>query len=505
MRVAIVGGGISGLAFANVFERFGHACTVFEKADRIGGIWATSYPDVRLQNSRERYHFIDLPWPTPPEQHPTARQILAYLDHAVEHFRIDVRLLHEVTAVAPRDGGWTVTTRTPGGETRAEFDYVVVGIGQYSEGKRRPQFDGEDVFSGTVVTERDIDALDLFDGRRVVVVGFGKSAVDIASFAAPRAARVDHVFRTPRWLIPFRILGVHFTYPFFARMSTFFMPSWTHGIGAERILHRRLPAVVQGFWRLIGWIVKRHMRAHGRNLGSPALQRLDAVTPAHGYAADLRSATAMAPLRYFELIARGTIEPHHAGLSRFTPDGVVLADGTTLAAEIVVLAVGSDTPIFPFFPQELRNMLEANDDGVQLFRHLLHPAIPNLAFAGYNHGFMHIPAAEIGALWLCAHLDGDIELPSSAEMERCIRYVTDWKRRNVHYEPSRSCAVSTRFQQYIDVMLTELGLSPYRKFPNVAAEVFGRYGAADYADLINEYRRRRAGRKVPLSILDLHT
>ena len=70
MRIAVIGGGISGLAFANVFKRFGHECIVFEKSDRIGGIWATSYPDVRLQNSREQYHFVDLPWPTPPDQQP---------------------------------------------------------------------------------------------------------------------------------------------------------------------------------------------------------------------------------------------------------------------------------------------------------------------------------------------------------------------------------------------------------------------------------------------------
>jgi len=39
--------------------------------------------------------------------------------------------------------------------------------------------------------------------------------------------------------------------------------------------------------------------------------------------------------------------------------------------------------------------------------------ISGITFAGYNHGFMHVPAAEIGALWLCAVLRGDIELPSA--------------------------------------------------------------------------------------------
>ena len=54
-------------------------------------------------------------------------------------------------------------------------------------------------------------------------------------------------------------------------------------------------------------------------------------------------------------------------------------------------------------------------------------------------------------------------------------------------------------------MLIELGLSPCRKFPNVIAEILGRYGAADYTGLVNEYLHRRAGRKTALSILDIHT
>lgn len=72
--------------------------------------------------------------------------------------------------------------------------------------------------------------------------------------------------------------------------------------------------------------------------------------------------------------------------------------------------------------------------------------IPRLAFAGYNHGFMHVPAAEIGALWFCAMLRGDIELPMVDAQERTIEVVREWKHAHIQYEPSRASAVSTRFQ-----------------------------------------------------------
>ncbi len=47
-RVAIVGSGPSGLAAAQQLNRAGHAVTVFEKADRIGGLLRYGIPDFKL-------------------------------------------------------------------------------------------------------------------------------------------------------------------------------------------------------------------------------------------------------------------------------------------------------------------------------------------------------------------------------------------------------------------------------------------------------------------------
>ena len=136
---------------------------------------------------------------------------------------------------------------------------------------------------------------------------------------------------------------------------------------------------------------------------------------------------------------------------------------------------------------------------------MLHPRIPRLAFAGFNHGYMHAPTVEIGIQWLCAHLLGDLELPTTEEMERSIENVRQWKRANIKFENARSCAVSTRFQQYIDILLKELQVSPYRKLPNPLAELFSRYEAADYKGVYEEYERAKAKRSAPLKTLPLDT
>jgi dimethylaniline monooxygenase (N-oxide forming) len=97
---------------------------------------------------------------------------------------------------------------------------------------------------------------------------------------------------------------------------------------------------------------------------------------------------------------------------------------------------------------------------------------------------MHVPSVEIGTQWLCAYLRNELQLPSVEEMERSIEHVRNWKRENIKFENARSCAVSTRFQQYIDILLKELDVTPYRKLPNVFAEIFSRYEAVDYKGIL---------------------
>ena len=213
----------------------------------------------------------------------------------------------------------------------------------------------------------------------------------------------------------------------------------------------------------------------------------------------------MAPQMYLKYVADERLFPCHGEIDGFTEEGVQLKNGEKINCDLAVLSLGSSSPRFPFMPENYRRMLEKENDGVQLYRHLLHPRIPNMAFAGFNHGFMHVPAAEVGMLWLTAYLDGDLELPSPEEMEGCIDRVLEWKREHIHFEPSRSCAVNTRFQQYIDIMLQDLGLSPYRKLPNIFAEIFGQYGAADYTGIYEEYQQARQELELPLKVCPLDT
>jgi dimethylaniline monooxygenase (N-oxide forming) len=97
-------------------------------------------------------------------------------------------------------------------------------------------------------------------------------------------------------------------------------------------------------------------------------------------------------------------------------------------------------------------------------------------------------------------LRGELQLPDAEAMEKSMAQTACWKRANMHYEPARAYTVSTRFHQYIDVLLKEIGVSPYRKMPNVFAELFGRYGVSDYRGVTEEYLAKKVRRGKPLPL-----
>ncbi len=487
MKIAVIGGGISGIAAARTLKRFGHEAIVFEKGTAIGGVWAVAYPGVTLQNTAETYRISDFPWPFPVDLHPRGTDVLAYLEAAIVHFGLDVRTSHEVVAMDEQRDGWRVTIDTPGGRITDSFDHVVVAAGHYTQKSNVVTLGGRDRFAGDVLTEYDITDLDIFKGRRVAVVGFGKTAVDMACFALPRAASVTHVFRAPRWLIPYRFGNKHMVDVVSRRSSTIFEPAWTHPGRFERLLHDRFGWIVRRYGAMVDAVVAKASGLSGGRTPD-ARERLRLVTPELPLQSQMRGT--MAPEGYYAAVAEGRIAPVRGEMAELSETALILKDGRAVPADLVVLALGHGLPDFPYLPERYRALMTAERDGTPLFRHLIHPDIPHLSFAGFNHGFLHVPGVELGMIWVGALLRGDIVLPSRAKMLESAEHVHAWKRENTMFEPTRAYLISNHFHQHFDVLLGDLGVTPWRK-ANRMAEFTASYGPADYAGVFDEYERAR--------------
>jgi cation diffusion facilitator CzcD-associated flavoprotein CzcO len=488
MRVAVVGCGVSGIAAAKVLKRLGHDVVLFERSSRIGGVWAVAYPNVRLQNTADHYRFTDYDWPFARDQHAKATDVLAYLDAAIAHFGLSVRTSHNVVALHELPEGWRVDLETADGARSEEFDWVVVAAGHYTHEKPTIPLPGRDKFRGVVMTERDLRDAAIFDGKRVAVVGLGKSAVDMATFAKGRAKEVHQVFRAARWLMPGKLLGQDIALMTASRLSTMFEPAWVYPTRLVRFLHKWSPLGVRINGWITDWLVRREEGLTRRYADKAAAARMALMNPQYPVSAQLRGT--LAPDGFFDAIADGSITPHLASATGFTEDALLLDDGTSIRADIVILAIGFKTPDLPFLPPDVRAAMAENPDGTQLYRHVLHPRLKRLGFAGFNHNPFHIPGVEIGTTWMAAVMAGDIILPTPDEMEASTHRVRDWKRQHTIFEPTRAYWVSNRFHNYLDTLLMELGVRPWRK-RNPFAEIFAAYDPTDYAGVIEEYERAR--------------
>ena len=500
MRIAIVGSGVSGIGAAKVLARLGHEVIVFEKAAQIGGVWALAYDQVRLQNVAAHYRFTDFDWPFPVDEHPGVADVMSYLEAAVAHYGLDVRLGNEVVAMSETPHGWQLEIAGPESKNSEQFDRVIIAVGLFSGEQADMELEGGEGFTGQLLSERTLGDISALAGKRVAVIGFGKTAVDLASMAADEGAEVIHVFREPRWLLPRRVLGRNLADIAAARMSTRMSPSWVHWDRGEAVMHKYFPWSVKAYWKGSEWLFRATMGLHPFYFNPKVRARMAALSPEKALTYQMRAAAALAPDRYFDQVRAGAISPVRGNVTGLDKAGIVLSEGEKIAADAVIVAVGYKTPEFSFLPEKYRKLMTEQADGAQLYRHVLHPKIPHMGFAGFNHCYMHMAGVEIATLWYAAVITGQLELPTEDEMLACTARIAAWKQINSLFEPTRAYGVGGRFHNYLDILLAELGLKAKRK-PGAMRDHFLPYLAKDYAGVFDEYEKLLAETDAPRASL----
>lgn len=497
MKIAVIGAGVCGVAAAKTLRQLGHEVAIYERQAQPGGVWALAYAGVALQNHRELYAFSDFPWPFEASAFPSAAEVRRYLEAAIAHYRLDIRYGHELTDLAPTDNGWRLGLNTPTRPIAVDADAVVIAAGHYTHEKATLSLEGRERFGGEVLTEHEVTGPEMLAGKRVAIIGLGKSAIDMASFAVGHAREIHHIFRTARWMLPRKMMGQYSSRLATERMSGFFARSWVYPHKLQQQTQQHNPRSAEFNSRIVDAMVRRAHGLSGGRRSAAAKARLALLDPDYPMARQLRGT--LAPDGYFPAIISGEIEPHRSGLKGLSETGVILADGSEIAVDIVIVAIGYKRPALAFLPEPVRSEFAADDDGTQLYRHVIHPGLPHLMFAGFNHNPLHLVSSEIAALWFDAVERGDLALPAPAEQDASRLRVRDWKRANTEFEPTRAYWVSSHLHNYLDVLLGELGLKAKRK-SNPFSEWLSAYTAADYAALIDEYKKQRGTKRTALPL-----
>ena len=479
-RVCIVGAGVAGLVTAKVLKQDGFDVVVFEKEAELGGVWAQSrtYPGLRANNSRESYAFSDFPYPGTADRFPTAEQIRAYLNAYTDRFELRplICLSTEVVSITGVAGQrFRVLARSPGGhELATEFDFVVVCNGVFSE-PHMPRLDGHERFVGSILHSSQLTDPRMINGKRVVVVGAGKSALDCAGWAGQHARTCTLVFRSPHWMAPRYVFGrISIEWVILTRFFALFLRY--HRLGrVEAFLHGPMRGFVRLWWQ--GW-----SRAMRRYLNVPAELVPDAALPAGFENIGIGR-------EFYDTLNLGKLGLRRARIARFAgADALDLETGETLQADVVVLATGWRQS-FAFLDSDLLSEVQRNSR-LWLYRHILPPREPRLGFIGYASSTACQLTSEVAAHWLSQRFRGELNLPSVDEMEREIARVLEWAA-EVFPGRHQGYFVGPYLAHYLDDLLRDMKL-PHQRTGNFVSEYFAPLWPHRYRNLAEQRQQMRS-------------
>ncbi|WP_289535204.1 NAD(P)-binding domain-containing protein [Pseudomonas sp. SO81] len=345
---AIIGAGPMGLAAARQLQRHGIPFVGFELHSDVGGLWdianphSTLYQSAHLISSKGATAFAEFPMPDAVPPYPHHSQIGQYFRDYAEHFglRQHYQFNTRVVRLERLSQGWRLVSEQDGTLREWQFEGVLIANGTLHR-PNQPALPGR--FTGELLHSSVYKNAELFADKRVLVIGCGNSACDIAVDAVHRAKSVDLSVRRGYHFLPKFILG---------------KPTDTFG-GAIK-LPRRLKQLVDG-------LLVRAL------LGKPSQYGL----PDPDY-------------RLYESHpVMNSLVLHHIGHGDIQPRGdiravdgkrVTFANGDSAEYDLILQATGYRLD-YPFIDRaELNWPLEA--DAPQLYLNVFHPLHDDLFMLG---------------------------------------------------------------------------------------------------------------------------
>ena len=466
--VAVIGGGVSGLAAAKAFDERGHRVLGFERSHDFGGVWelSRSYPDVQTQSPKDLYCYTDHPMPAEYPEWPKGPQVHAYLhSYATKHNLARLfRLNTNVVAMEPREaGGYRLTLEEAGREWEQDVDFVAVCTGQFSD-KNIITHPGQDDFiaaGGEVMHSSEYTDPAMIKGKRVVVLGGSKSATDIAVNAASNGAESVHwVYLEPVWRVPYFVGGINFKRLLYMRAQEQQFNAW-----GKTFVHRLVAAIFKP-------LVWANFRGLETLLKAQLGLRKYGMVPKVPIEKDVSCSVPIVTPGLFEALKSGKIKNIQGTIDHYDGKTVVMTGGERIEADISVLAVGWKLGV-PYLPEAYKEKLIEKDGQYRVFRLAVNPDLPDMGFVGFNSSFCTVLSAEMIANWLVRYMDGQLaRQPSDAEMNRNIEMMQNWKRQE---RPAAQvygglCSAPFHFKHF-DELLADMGATK-RKRDNPLAEQF---------------------------------
>jgi thioredoxin reductase len=431
-RVCVIGAGSSGIAAAQVLHARGIPFDCFEVGSSVGGNWrylndngmSSAYRSLHINTSRQQMEYKAFPMPADLPDYPSHWQIAEYFDSYVDHFgfRDKIAFRTEVVKVEPADGGYAVTLRStnqrgePGEPEVRSYSDVVVANGHHWDPRwPEPSYPGAETFPGDQLHAHYYRTPDVLEGKRVLVLGIGNSASDIAVESSRVAEETYLAMRR----------GAHV------------VPKYMFGVPTDHLTDSPLARGPVALQRLGLAALLRLSQGRMTDYGLPKPDH--AVLHAHPTVSD----DLLTRLGHGDISVRPNID-------RFEGSKAFFVDGTAAEVDTVIYCTGYKVT-FPFLDERF---VPARDNHVDLYRRVVSPDHPGLYFVGLVQPIGAImPLAEAQSAWVADLVSGAGTLPSYDEMRRQIRSYDERLARR--YVASKRHTIQVDFHAYLAELARE--------------------------------------------------
>ena len=394
--VLIIGAGLSGIGGACHLRRSSpdRSFMILESREASGGTWDLfRYPGIRSDSDMYTFGYGFKPW-SDKSSIADGHKILSYIREAAAEYDVEqhIRYQHKVVSASwsSTQSRWLVTAeRGDTGEQvtiSCQFIFSCSGYYDYDQGYT-PEFAGIDSFKGQVIhAQHWPEQLD-YQGKRVVVIGSGATAVTLVPAMSQDTASLVMLQRTPTY-----IASVPKEQPLAETLRKWLPDSWVFRlIRWKQVLFqiylyqlsRRNP---QGLRKYLLGLVRKEMGpdydvdTHFTPDYNPWDQRLCGVPDGDLFAAIREK--------------RAEVVTDH--IDQFNKEGIHLKSGKQLDADIVVLATGLNL--------KFAGGVQYSVDGKVLdfaehfiFRGMMFSGLPNMAFTvGYTNSSWTLKADLTG-------------------------------------------------------------------------------------------------------------
>jgi hypothetical protein len=336
-QVLVVGGAQAGLIIAARLRQRGIDTLVVEKSPRVGDVWRNRYHSLTLHNEVWANSMPYMPFPPTWPTFVPKDMLAGWLEAYAEAMELNVWTSTQFMGASyePAKRLWSVILQRADGTQRTmQVPQLVLATGALAGVPRLPTLPGLDTFKGEVIHSSAFTSGLAYRGKHAIVVGAGTSAHDVAQdLHSNGAARVTMMQRSPTCVVSLVPSG------------TMVYSVYGEGPPPEDIdlVTAAIPYPV--LRETYQWLTKRTCE-----IDKVLIDALQTAGFETAYGED-NTGFHMMYLRkgggYYlnvgcsDLIASGRIPVvQHRHLERFVQNGMQLQAGSTVPADLVVLATG---------------------------------------------------------------------------------------------------------------------------------------------------------------------